>query len=300
MIANQSVECEIQAVEESIGKIHISTTETEDSNKRIIYTKEFLFILKSRENSKRIPYDLLPKLNDDDTFWDPEKYFTSLEAPKLSSANPEVKIQRPFKFEKKVPCTSSSNSLQIGDIHEIYFCSLNTSNNFHVNLTHMKNSIQQMYATINAFGNQSYKKNDVDFDAKLLDEPVLLALSENFWYRVKIVKSVQKPDENKTNPIKAFCIDNAKEFEPEGYLACPEQFKDIPEFGLNIALHGVNSSNFDLKVLLDFVAKSDSFYMKIVYPIVNKLYVELYNDKGVTLNSILNPKLVLQKKNVKI
>ncbi len=164
---------------------------------------------------------------------------------------------------------------------QINFCSLNTSNDFFVNLLKVKEDLHKMYTAINEVGRRQSFSRDLISD--FLDEPIILALSENFWYRVKLV--------NRTSPVKAFCIDNAKEFEPEGYLSCPVEFRTVPGYGLNIALHGVDSFNFDLKALLEFVREAKAFWIKIVYVIKSKHFVELFNEKCVSINGILNPRL---------
>jgi len=173
---------------------------------------------------------------------------------------------------------SSFENLKPGDMVQINFCSLNNYNDFFVNLIRVKKALKKMYKALNDVGiiNQYSKELNID-------EPILLALNQKFWYRVKIL--------NRIEPVKAFCIDNAKEFVPEGYVPCPIEFQEVPGYSLNIALHGVDNLNFDIKSLMKFVMEAKTLWMKVVYIINSKHFVELFNEKCLSINGILNPRL---------
>ena len=90
-------------------------------------------------------------------------------------------------------------------------------------------------------------------------------------------------------------MDNGKEFEPDYLIACPKEFQEIPPFGINIGLAGVDYNNFNVLALFEFLKRHDYFKMNIIYSVQSKYFVELFNDNMVSLNSLLNSRFQNQK-----
>ena len=85
----------------------------------------------------------------------------------------------------------------------------------------------------------------------------------------------------------AFCIDNAKEFKPESLISCPNGFANIPPFALNVLLDGVEDTDLDCELILEFAKNNSSFLMKILEICQNCFVVEFYDKDGLNLNNVL-------------
>lgn len=141
--------------------------------------------MKNRDNSKKFPGECLPRLDaSDENHWDPEKYSNKLKT--IKSADDKHGSES-YIFKRKIRSISTPvcSLFEPQDIVEVNFCSLNTINSFHVNVNAMRGAIQQLYSAINTYG----KLDQVELEFFTCDE-IYLGLSENFWYRVKLMKTV--------------------------------------------------------------------------------------------------------------
>lgn len=74
-------------------------------------------------------------------------------------------------------------------------------------------------------------------------------------------------------------------------MPCPKKLKQIPAYAINIGLAGVHlSQDNDKRLLVDFLKRQLSFKIKILFCIQDKYYVEVFNEKGVSLNTLINPR----------
>lgn len=273
----------IESGEISNGAAHGSSKLNDFStDKRIIYTREFLMEIRDRENSQIPPqfeYNIEP-------FCDPENSFLDFNSVMLNKKRKSVidpiNKSELYKYKNRLePYTKTKVSL----------CtfSKNTKNDFWVNIFSSKETMKSMYADIHDYC-KKLKTHVLEKNQE--KQTIFLGLSQGSWYRVRLIE--------KSQPMTAFCIDNAKEFVPESLISCPDKFKDIPNFAFNVVLFGVDSKyDFDKRqseAFLDFKKNSEYFTMKIDLPIDNvkeKSFVEFYNEKQVCLNAVLNPRLLV-------
>jgi hypothetical protein len=169
------------------------------------------------------------------------------------------------------------------DVIRIQFCTYDRdscfTNDFYVNLESMMLAYQKFNSIVNVYSaNASAGTNCLRLKDILADEMVL-AFHQNMWHRCK-----------KNSRDKLVCIDNMVEFEASKIIRCPSDLVEIPSFAIHIRLAGIHNTNFERLVVNEFLSKQTDFKAKIIL-INNKpvYFVEVLNDKNVSLNYLLNP-----------
>lgn len=105
----------------------------------------------------------------------------------LKSTDTEVKcVDKPKLEIKNIKTISEYLSLSPGSSYEVTFCSLNTENNFYVNLQSLKPTYDELMDAINEYCNS---QQIIFIKGNVNDILFAKSITDCNWYRCKIIKS---------------------------------------------------------------------------------------------------------------
>ncbi len=171
--------------------------------------------------------------------------------------------------------------LSPGDHVEVTICKLpfDLTSSFYVNMADMKAALQKFHSILNVHANNNAMESKfISIDDVEANE-VVLALHKTLWHRVQKIPF--------TNRLVS--IDDGIEFVSTKIIPSEKSINEVQPFALKVQLAGIDEKKFDRNVLKEFLNRHEKFIMHI-YLINNqkKYYVELLNDKNISINKLLN------------